>query len=704
MRTSNKDPNRLNTLLLTNPLGAYADVCSNGTKSMNNQGDYDISLAVDPLNPEIVWAGGIDVFRSDDGGKNWGIAAFWQISAPKLVHADVHVLAFSPFYNGGDNQTLFAATDGGMYRTDNALAATAKGDRAGCSPYATSVAWTNINGGYAVTQFYHGAIYPGGGAYIAGAQDNGTVRGSDASGPLDWRTAMGGDGGFVAIDPKDPNVWYAETTELSLRRTANGGNSFSTAIRGITEPGANFQFIAPFVMDPSESKRLYIGGRTLWRTTDGAQNWSEASAAIPASSGRISAIAVAPGDPNYMVFGTELGFVFRSDAALSAEKTTTWQSAQPRSGYLSRLAFDPINPEIVYATYSRFKSSAAQSHVYRSTDGGATWTGIDGSGQTGLPDIPVFSIIADPRNPTNLYLGTDIGVFVSLDSGATWSRDDNPFATAVTETLVLDRSAGQSTLFAFTHGRGVWKVTLPGSGDACQYAVSTDSITMPAFGVPVSVDVATGDNCTWSVFSRDNSFAMASPATGQGNGKFTINPGFLNNTTEPSISKILVQDKPIAITQNAALVASGNDDATSPFAMGDLPAVVIGDNRDATESDKDPVHSCTKSADSKTLWFSLTAPAAGSMRLSYQIRRTDNGADAGAVISLYRVVNGAMGPEFGCFVAPQTTSGSALRTVTWPAREGESYLVQLSATTSGAPDGAPLRTGKVTLAATLAQQ
>src|SRR5205814_222319 len=162
------------------------------------------------------------------------------------------------------------------------------------------------------------------------------------------------------------------------------------------------------------------------------------------------------------IFGTSAGFLYRNSAALAADKNTVWQSVQPRTGYVSTVTFDPKDPNVVYATYSQYKANNTQSHVYKSSDGGANWTGIDGTGSTAIPDVPVFSIIADPQNTSNLYVGSDIGVFVSVDGGATWARDDNPFADAVTETLVLDRSTGQSVLVAFTHGRGVWKTVLPG--------------------------------------------------------------------------------------------------------------------------------------------------------------------------------------------------------------------------------------------------
>ena len=92
---------------------------------------------------------------------------------------------------------------------------------------------------------------------------------------------------------------------------------------------------------------------------------------------------------------------------------------------------------------------------------GETWQSLDGSGLTGLPDIPVHSIVVDPDDRQRLYLGTDLGVMVSIDGGATWRAEETGFGPAVTMWLSLIRTpAGQKQLFAFTHGRGAWRVTL----------------------------------------------------------------------------------------------------------------------------------------------------------------------------------------------------------------------------------------------------
>jgi hypothetical protein len=701
-QVSYQDSNRLNTVLFTNPREAFADVCTNGKATFGNQGGYDNTIAVDPLNPDVVWAGGIDVFRSDDGGKNWGIAGFWQAQPPQLAHADIHGVIFAPGYNGSGNQTLFVISDGGMYRTDNASADTAKGDMAACAPYATKVRWANLNNGYAVTQFYHGGVYPGGGAYWGGSQDNGTVRGSDGSGALNWQTVLTGDGGYVAIDPHDPNVLYGESENMALRRSANGGASFVTITSTITEPTADFLFITPYVMDPGMSTRLYIGGKAMWRTDNSGQLWVQISSAIPTANGSVSAIAVSPSDPTRVVFGTSAGYVYQTDNALTSNKTTEWIPSLPRSGYLSHLEFDPGNPSILYATYSQFLANASQSHVYKSIDGGATWTGIDGAGAARLPDIPVFTLIVDPQSRQNLYLGTDIGVFVSLDGGGTWAPDDNPFADAVTETLVLDRSAGQSVLFAFTHGRGVWKVVLPGSGDPCQYSVSASLASFSAFGGTATFSVTTGDNCAWSAIPTTASATIQSPAGGKGSGSFNVTAA-ANTTALPRVTVISVQEKTFSLKQDGSLAASGNDESVAAFDMGGLPAAVVANTTGATEAASDPVHSCTKSQDSKTLWFKVTAPGPGTLRLGFANRRIDNGADAGTVLTAYPLVNGAIGNELVCSLTPQATNVITTRSPQIGVSQAGTYLIEVSATTVGAPEGAPVMGGNLLLTATLLQ-
>ncbi len=460
-RLRNSSADKLSTLLLTNPLVAYSETCNTGPESYSNLGWYTNTIAVDPVNPEIVWAGGVDLFRSDDGGRSWGPVTFWWDSPPSS-HADQHVLVFDPGYDGQSNQTLFVGSDGGVWRTDNARAG--KAGAAGiCDSTSTAVRWTSLNHNYGVTQFYHGAPFPDGRRYFGGTQDNGTLMSSDSSGEEGWSRILGGDGGYVAVDPNHPQILYAEAQQLNFHKSIDGGRNFFPAVNGIGESPGAFLFITPFVMDPSQSRRLWTGGRFPWRTDDAATLWVRAGASL-AAGGSVSAAAVSPLDSGRVLVGLNNGYIHRQANALTADGSTAWPFTRPREGFVSWLVWDPVQIDVAYATYAGFGGV----HVWKTTDGGANWIGMDGSGLTGLPDIPVHSLVVDPDDRDRIYLGTDLGVFVSTDGGLNWAVENTGFANVVTESLALNKpSVGPATLFAFTHGRGAWRVQLGAGQAAC---------------------------------------------------------------------------------------------------------------------------------------------------------------------------------------------------------------------------------------------
>jgi len=418
-------------------------------------------VAVDPVDPNIVWAGGVDWFRSDDGGATWGAASFWWADrmAPAFVHADQHALRFHPAYDGAGNQTLFIAGDGGIFRSDNARAAVATGMPALCNPVNTKVAWHDLDNGLEITQFYFGMPFPDGAGLVGGAQDNGTLLGGAGS-RNGWLPLFGGDGGYVAINPRDRRVIYLESQNGNLQKSSDGGASFSEARSGLPpgdgrflDPGGNFVFVTPFVMDPHDPDTLWIGGKRMYRTIDGAGSWQLASRALK---GRATAISVSPVDRDQVLVGTESGFIHVQDRALSAGGSTRWRFRRPRAAWVTSVAHDPVTPERLYATYGGFGGA----HVYRSDDDGRRWSSLDGEGAAGLPDIPVHDILIDPDDPLRLILGTDLGVFVSPDGGVTWAQENSGFGNIVTESLSLQQQGGKRFVYAFTHGRGAWRVVL----------------------------------------------------------------------------------------------------------------------------------------------------------------------------------------------------------------------------------------------------
>ena len=542
----NTSANKLNTVLFTNTLFAFYRDCRFSPASGNaffNQGWYDNVIAVDPLDANRVWVGGVDLFRSDDGGANWGLASYWANNgtalplAPSYAHADQHVIVFHPSYNGTSNQTMFVGNDGGIFRTDNARAAVATGAVAACSPLNSQIVFTPLNNHFGITQFYHGAVYPDGKTYFGGTQDNGTVRGADNAGVNGWREINGGDGGYVAVNPQHTNTLFAETTGISLRKSTNGGFSFHPATSGINSSGL---FITPYVMDPSDPDRLWIGGEALFRTTNAATNWQQASGYF-FFGGLISAIAVAPTDANWVLAGNATGDLFGTDKALMTTRRDIWDSVHPRDGFVSSVAIDPKNKEIAYATYSTF----GDPHVWKTVNGGQTWLPMDGTGANKIPDIPVHSLVIDPGNTQRLYVGTDLGVFASLDGGATWNVENTGFPNTVVETLAINVHNGVTTLYAFTHGRGAWRVDISNTG--CNFTLSRTGQTIAQTGGTGSLAVTTaGNSCDWTASSNDDWLTVSSFSVGTGQVNFTA---AANTTFWPRIGTLAVAGRSYTITQ-----------------------------------------------------------------------------------------------------------------------------------------------------------
>ena len=455
LRTDNNSANPFNTALL----GDFDSACDSDPRA---QGWYDLEVAVDPVDSNIVWVGGIDIFRSNDGGANFGRAGVWYEDDFEAwgIHADQHRIVFHPGYNGTSNQIMYVGNDGGIYRTNNARAAVSTFPTSSCTGVVNpSVVWDDLNDGFGVTQFYHGVVHPdadtGELLFMGGTQDNGTWFGD--INPNNWGEIWGGDGGYAAVDTDDGwDRFYVSSQNAGFIRWIwnNAAQTYqrTSGTDGLDDP--DFNFITPFAMDPNNPKVLWTGGKRIWRTTDGMDNWTAASAPAAAAD-QITAVAVAPGNSNLVLMGTEGGAFLRNTAASSAGPSTVWQTNNVVSdGVISEITFDPNVAGRVYATQSRF----GRAHVLVSNNSGASWTAIDKLGQAGgIPDIPVHTLVVDPDDSDRLYVGTDLGLFVSTNAGSTWAVGDSPLPNTVVEKLVFIKQGSTRTLVAFTHGRGAWR-------------------------------------------------------------------------------------------------------------------------------------------------------------------------------------------------------------------------------------------------------
>lgn len=414
-----------------------------GTNYLGGQGWYDNTIwAGDPTNVNLVVVGGLDLYRSMDGGTTFTqISQWWQ--APASAHADHHAIVAHPNYNGSTNKIVYFGNDGGIYQANNV--STVQG----------TSGWASLNHSYGVTQFYGAAGNQASGRIVAGAQDNGTIRFTPppSVGSNSWTTMYGGDGGYCAADPADPNFFYGEYVYLQIHRSTNAGASSSYITNGLGDAGSNANFIAPFILDPNNSNTMLAGGSRLWRSVNVKASTPAWSAIKPAAAANISAIAVHKGSG-----GSSLIWVGHNDGKLF--KTTNGTAASPTwnavgatalpARYCTRIVIDPTNANRVYVTFGGFSPG----NLWRTNDGGLTWSNITGT----LPGAPVYSLAIHPQHANFLYAGSEMGLFASNNGGTTWSpTNEGPANCSVEELFWLGNS---SILIAVTHGRGMFQIDL----------------------------------------------------------------------------------------------------------------------------------------------------------------------------------------------------------------------------------------------------
>ena len=448
---------------------------------LGDQGWYDnVVWAGDPTNANLVIVGGIDLWKSTDGGATFVDISSWYDS--NSAHADHHVIVAHPGYNGTTNKTVYFGNDGGIYRTDDLYAV-------GNNPQPPRInGWIRLINTLGVTQFYGAAGNATTGTIIGGTQDNGSLVYTTAEGPDRWKEFFGGDGGKCEIDPTDPNVMYGEYVFLNIHRNTDGGATNDTRgdryISGqywnrdrrkwdwkpfpYSIPDAERSralFIAPFILDPNNSNRILAGGMSLWRTNDAkTANTSTCNltgppcgpkwAAVKSSIGsEITAIAVARGNSDIVWVAHRNGEIYRTSNGTA--QSPTWQRVDENGGgvlpnrYGTRITIDPTNANTVYLTFGGYSSG----NVWKTIDAGANWSSIGSS----LPEAPVRSLVIHPRNTRFLYIGSEVGVFASEDGGVTWSpTNEGPTSCSVDDLFWMG-----DTLVAATYGRGMFKINLP---------------------------------------------------------------------------------------------------------------------------------------------------------------------------------------------------------------------------------------------------
>ena len=367
---------------------------------------------------------------SSDGGATYS-------SVIGTAHVDGHALWIDP----SNTNRVYLGNDGGFYKST-----------VGGGTWTKSV-------DLPISQFYGGAVDALNPArLLGGTQDNGTL--ATTGSPTAWTAlGIGGDGFNCMVDPTNSSVVFAEWQFCSegngLQRSTNGGSSFLTP-SGF-DGSDRYNWSTPIAMNPLNHNLLLVGSQRVYRSTDNGVSYSIISGDLstnPASSliyGTITALGVSPADTNRYYAGTDDGKVWRT-----ANRGGVWTdiSAGLPVRWVTRVTADAAGPLTVYVTLSGFGSDEHMAHVYRSTDAGNTWTSIAGN----LPDAPANDLLVDPLDPSTLYLGTDVGVYVTRNLGGIWYALGQ--GMPVQTIFDLSLQAASRTLVAATHGRSQWKLDL----------------------------------------------------------------------------------------------------------------------------------------------------------------------------------------------------------------------------------------------------
>jgi len=443
--------------------------------SLNPRPFYFSMPRHDPQDPNRIYLGGVSMHYSDDAGKTFR-------TLPYRVHSDHHAMWINP----NDSNHMIIGHDGGVAQTR---------DRGRTTEHLN---FMPIGQFYACTFDMRKPYY-----VYGGLQDNGswggptqTKRGGVTY--MDWYGVGGGDGFHVQVDPNDWRTLYSESQGGALQRI-NQETGESRSIRPRAPSGERYRFnwSSPIIISPFNSKTIYFGGNRLFKSVDQGDTWAVVSpdltsndstkqrpglgSVTPENTGAevhctIITISESPRKQGQLWVGTDDGLVH-----VSSNDGATWTNVTgnipdlPKNTWCSRVTASKYVDGRCYATFDGHRNNDYKPYVYVTEDMGKTWSKLN----AGLPDDHCAYVIKEAtQNPDLLILGTEMGLYFSLDRGKKWVRyNSNGFPNVrVDDVAVHPRDLD---LVIATHGRSLW--TLPFSGMECltQEAMKKDAVIFP---------------------------------------------------------------------------------------------------------------------------------------------------------------------------------------------------------------------------------
>ena len=400
--------------------------------SLNPRPFYFSKLHVDPNDDKYLYVLGISLHMSSDGGKTF------RADAGRSVHADHHAMWINP----RDGRHIILGGDGGFYESH---------DRART--------WEFVNT-LPIAQFYHVAVDSRRLYHVyGGLQDNGSWAGPSMlrsrTGPTaeDWLPIGGGDGFMCAVDHNDPDLVYFESQNGVMGRvnirTGERGRIRPEAPRGAT---LRFNWKTPFFLSSHNSRVFYCGAQFVYRSLDRGEKLRQISPELTRTRrGAMSALSESPVNPDVLWAGTDDGWLW-----LSKDGGHTWNNLTanlkdlPGPRWVSTIEASRFKEGRCYVAFDGHRSDDDKPWIFATEDFGATWKPL----MANLPEHTTRCLREDLENPNLLFLGTEFGVWTSVDRGQSWSSLKCNMPTVAVHDFAISAKAAE--LVAASHGRGLW--------------------------------------------------------------------------------------------------------------------------------------------------------------------------------------------------------------------------------------------------------
>jgi hypothetical protein len=494
------------------------------------EGYYNLELAAIPnASGTDVYAGAVNIYKCTIGGGTVCTQGDWinlthvygcnpgPLGAPAHVHPSQHGMAF--MVSSGESPGYFAH-DGGISRTLDGYSGLNAGDCGGVNQF-DSLSETLGS----MTEFVSIALDPANSdVLLGGAQGNGSPKSATVTTSSSFQNALGGDGGFTAINPQNSQEWFAANPYLTILKCESGVTcndaGFSEVVSPATLGGDEGAFSTPYILDPQNGSELLVGTCRVWRvSSSGAAplqlsndfdtlgtgvctgeevNLVDALAAGgPADGNNNSKVVYAATSGYGPLSGSPGGEIWVTTNAGLALMNNVTQGINPNGYAISSVAIDGSDSsgQTAYIGIMGFSTSRLPtSHVWKTSNAGASWTDWSGSGLNALPDDPVNALLVDSQTGL-IYGGTDVGVFSSSTTSLGWAEVGPPPGlnvqgflpdAPVTSLQLFNPDPGTKTLVAATYGRGIWNFAL---------------VTSPHFSIaltPTPDATPVNQNVTWN--------------------------------------------------------------------------------------------------------------------------------------------------------------------------------------------------------------